>query len=173
MVRSTRALVGGMMLGIWVAAAQTSPTDEDSAPASTLQRAALYLDRSSTQFDRLLVAIHNGTAADVDEAFKQYTREFSQFHVTMAKLRIGKQELGFAVGVVDELNSQISRLEALHQNLKPSRAVAFGEALSHLKSALQMITQEVDSKSRSRLVHVQGAGPSTPGTRLSRWEPRP
>jgi len=58
-----------------------------------------------------VAGVHAATAADVYEGLKQFTREFSQFHVTMAKLRIGKQELGLAARVMNGLDSQISRLE--------------------------------------------------------------
>jgi hypothetical protein len=128
------------------------------------------LDRSSAQLARVVAAIRNETAApaEVDEELKQYTREFSQFHVTMARLRIGKQEFGFAGRAVSELESQVSRLEAVRQNLQPGRAGAFGEAVSHLKSALQMIAQKLDSKSFSRLFKVSGAGPATPGAKPAR-----
>lgn len=164
-----RALVCGTVIGICVAGAQAPPGGVSKpSPAAMLERAALYLDRSSAQLERLVVAIQKGTPAEVDEALKLYTREFSQFHVAMAKLRIGKQEIGFAARVVNELDSQIARLEALHQNLQPGRAAAFGEAVSHLKSALQVITQKLESRSRSRLLKVQGAGPSTPGTKTPR-----
>lgn len=166
MTGNINALLIGMLVGFRVAAAQVPLTDDArTTPATTLQRAAAYLDRSSSALDRLVSAIQNGTSTEIDGALKEYTREFSQFHVTMAKLRIGKQELGFAAHVVNEIESQISRLEALGPNLQPARAVAFGEAVSHLKSALQAITQKLDSKSRNQLLKLWGASWwSAPGT---------
>lgn len=163
-----RAHVWVMVLGISVAAAQAPPPGGSGhRPAATPERAALYLERSSAQLERLVAAIQKGTAAEVDEALKRYTRAFSQFQVMMAKLRIGRQELGFATRIVDGLDSQISRLEAVREDLQPSRAVAVSEALSHLKSALKMITQKLDANSRSR-PKLGEAGPRTPGARLSR-----
>lgn len=173
MARSINALLVSMVVGFRLAAAQASLTGESATSAITLQRAAAYLDRSSSALDRLASAIQNGMSTEIDAALKEYTREFSQFHVTMAKLRIGKQELGFAARVADEIESQISRLEALGPNLQPARAATFGEAVSHLKSALQTITQKLDSKSRSQLLKLWGASWwSAPGTGPQWQEPQ-
>lgn len=173
MARSINALLVGMV-GFHLAAAQVQLTDDArTSAAATLQRAAAYLDRSSSALDRLVSAIESGTTIEVDVALKEYTREFSQFHVTMAKLRIGKQELGFATRVVSEIESQISRLEALEPKLQPARAAAFSEAVSHLKSALQAITQKLDSKSRSWLSKLWEPGWSARGTGPQRQEPHP
>jgi len=174
MARSLNALFVGMLVALCGAAAPVLLADDArTTAATTLQRAAAYLDRSSSALDRLVSVIRDGTTTEVEGALKEYTREFSQFHVTMAKLRIGKQELGFATHVVNEIESQISRLEAVGPTLQPAHAVAFGEAVSHLKSALQTITQNLNSKSRSRLLRLWGAGWSAPGTGSQWQEPHP
>ncbi len=173
MARTINALLVGIVVGFRLAAAQASLTGGSATSAITLQRAAAYLERSSSALDRLVSAIESGTTIEVDEALKKYTREFSQFHVTMAKLRIGEQELGFATLVVTEMESQISRLEALEPKLQPARAVAFGEAVRHLMSALQTITQKLDSESRSRLLKLWEPGWSARGTGPQGQEPHP
>lgn len=174
MARNINALFVEMLVALCGAAAPVPFTDDARAtPATTLQRAAAHLDRSSSALDRLVSVVRNGTTTEVEGALKEYTREFSQFHVAMAKLRIGKQELGFATHLVKEIESQISRVESVRPSLQPAHAVAFGEAESHLKSALQTITQNLNSKSRGRLLKLWGAKWPVPLTGPQRQELQP
>jgi hypothetical protein len=158
-----RVLVCGfLVVVVGTTARTTSGGSSQSQTDATLERAASYLDNSSVRLDGLVSAIQKGTEPEIDEALIQYMREFSQFHVTIGQLRIGKKDSDFANHTVTELKSQMSRLEAIRNDLPPSAALAFSEALGHLRSALEMVNQKLDSKSHHVL--TMGAdGPVLPG----------
>ena len=159
---NSKKLVGFFLM--LVVAAPPLLTAQESQPPSveTLDWPALYLDRASAQLDRLAEAFAEGDAAAIAPALEQYTREFSKFHVTMARFRIGKPERAFAERAVDVIESQISRLERMTEGVQSDRQTAALEAMGHLKSTRQMIEEKLEPHSRRPRLKVQGPTPRIP-----------
>ena len=161
----SRVLACAIVAGAWDTAQTTSIGSSQSPADATLERAASYLDNSSARLDELVSAIHTkAKAPEINEVLFQSLREFSQFHVTVGQLRIGKREASFATSAVRELRSQLAHVASIRNDVPPNAALAFSEAVGHLRSALDMVTQKLDSKSRSHVLTMGPAKPAIPGS---------
>lgn len=111
--------------------------------AAALSSIVLRLSQASLQLDHLSQAVREGNSAAAEEALKDYIREFNEFRAQLAPLSLGRQDHDVIGAVLDQLESQLARLEQMKRNVLIGHSASVEEPLSQVKSALRMVQEKV------------------------------
>jgi DnaJ-domain-containing protein 1 len=100
------------------------------------------LERASTQLDRTLNSLHTDNFADARTALKGYSAELRQLKVGIEMLRIKESESEFVSSLLDGLDLQISRLDALKIKVQPDMLAALLDAIKQLSGTIRTLRQK-------------------------------
>lgn len=116
--------------------------------AAALSGIVLRLSQASLRLDQLSQAAREGNSAAVEAALKEYTHEFNEFRTQLAPLSISRHDHGVIGAVLDQLESQLSRLEKMKANVLTGHSASVEEPLKQVKVALRMVQEKVVEDTR-------------------------
>lgn len=108
-----------------------------------LSNILLRLDHASVQLDEIDGAIRKGDSAAADAALKDYIKDLTDFRTELVALRITTREHGVISRVLDQLESQLSRLERMKPHVRAGNSASVSEPLAQVKAALRMVHDKV------------------------------
>lgn len=111
--------------------------------AAALSSVVLRLNQASLHLNQLNHAIREVNSAAAEEALNGYLREFSHFRMQLDPLPIGRQDHGVISAVLDQLESQLSRLEQMKTSVVAGYAASVEQPLNEVKLALRMVQDKV------------------------------
>lgn len=111
--------------------------------AAALSSIVLRLSQASLQLDQLNQALRAGNSATAEAALDDYIRAFTEFRTELAPFSIGREDHAAVGAVLDQLESQLSRLEQMKGNVLAGHSACVEEPLSQVKLALRMVQQKV------------------------------
>lgn len=111
--------------------------------ATILSNILLRLDHASVQLDKIDSAIRKGNSPTADAALKDYIQDLTNFRTELASLPITTREYGVIGRALDQLESQLSRLERMKQHVVAGYTASVSEPLAQVKAALRMVQDKV------------------------------
>lgn len=129
-------------LGLLILSAVVSAAVEQAVHARMKNEISGRLDRASAQLDRTFHSLSTDTLADARTALEGYSAELRQLKVGIEMLRINESESQFVSGLLDGLDLQIGRLDALKIKVRPDMLASLLDAVKQLSETIRTLRQK-------------------------------
>ena len=114
----------------------------DASECAACNRAVKVLDDASATLDEFVKAVHSQNHASARQTLKRYVRDLERFNQVVERVS-PQAPRSFTEDVLHCLDSQISILDEIADELNPSERITARHAVTLLKRALDAVSKHI------------------------------